>query len=163
MLTKKSETVDKTTPTTPDTEVCLQPPHDSWQRHNSVWLAHTLEHECECVCVLLADRNLIYSNGGVLGCEAVRCEAPAELSSAGAYNTTVSWGPALMAWGALTAIVPSRPTPPYTYKTPSLHPPPWHLLNLSVRFSLPQITRWDSGQAVHMAYSNGTWGGVGGE
>lgn len=121
---KESETVDKTTTTTPDTEVCLQPPHDSWQRHYSVWLAHTLEHECECVCVLFADRNLIYFNGGILGCEAVRCEAPAELSSAGAYNNAVSWGPALMAWGALTAIVPSRSTPPCTYKTPSPYPPP---------------------------------------
>lgn len=107
---KESEIVDKTTTTTPDTE-CLQPPHDSWQRHYSVWLEHTLE--CDCVYVLLANRNLIYSNGGgeVFGCEAVRCEAPAELSSAGAYNTAVSWGPVLMAWGALTAIVPSRPTP----------------------------------------------------
>lgn len=94
-----------------------------------------------CVCVLLADRNLIYSNGGgVLGCEAVRSKAPAELSSAGAYNTTMSWGPALMAWGALTAIVPSRPTTPCTYTTSScfhLYPP--HLLYLPVRFGLPQI------------------------
>lgn len=104
--------------------MCLQPPHDSWQRHYSVWLAHTLEHECESVCVLLADRNLIYSNGGVLGCEAVRCEAPAELSSAGAYNTTVSWGPALMAWGALTAIVPSRPYPTMHIENPKPSPPP---------------------------------------
>lgn len=89
-----------------------------------MWLAHTLEHECESVCVLLADRNLIYSNGGVLGCEAVRCEAPAELSSAGAYNTTVSWGPALMAWGALTAIVPSRPYPTMHIENPKPSPPP---------------------------------------
>lgn len=58
---------------------------------------------------------LMGGGGGVFGCEAVRCEAPAELSSAGAYNTAVSWGTVLMAWGALTAIVPSRPYPPCTY------------------------------------------------
>lgn len=99
-----------------------------------------------CLCVLLADRNLIYSNGAVLGCEAVRSEAPAELSSAGAYNITMSWGPVLMAWGALTAIVPSRPTTPWTYTTPScLHLYPLHLFYLSVQSSLPQIAYWASG------------------
>lgn len=111
--------------------MCLQPPHDSWQRHYSVWPAHSLEHECACVCVLLAERNLIYFNGGVLGCEAVRCEAQAELPSAGAYNTAVSWGPALMAWGALTAIVPNGPTPP-AHTKPQASTLSLHLLNLSV-------------------------------
>lgn len=120
--------------TAPNAEVCLQPPHDSWQRHYSVWLALTLEHEWvrACVCCLLIG-TLSTLMGAVLGCEAVRSEAPAELSSAGAYNITMSWGPVLMAWGALTAIVPSRPTTPWTYTTPKLSPsvPPTSLLSLS--------------------------------
>lgn len=65
MLAKKSEIVDKTTTTTLDTRVCLQSPHDSWQRHYSMWLARTLQHDCELVYVLFADRNLIYFNGEV--------------------------------------------------------------------------------------------------
>lgn len=133
--------------TTPNAEVCLQPPHDSWQRHYSVWLALTLEHEWvrACVCCLLIG-TLSTLMGAVLGCEAVRSEAPAELSSAGAYNITMSWGPVLMAWGALTAIVPSRPTTPWTYTTPScLHLYPLHLFYLSVQSSLPQIAYWASG------------------
>lgn len=82
-------------------------------------MTHSLEHECECGSVLLANRNHIYFNGGWGDCEAVRCEAAAELSSAGAYKAAMSWGPALMAWGAFTTVVPSRPTP-HVHKTTSL-------------------------------------------
>ncbi|KAK5608677.1 hypothetical protein CRENBAI_021840 [Crenichthys baileyi] len=35
-------------------------------------------------------KSLFYSNGGVLACEVVRCESPAELSSAGVYTATMS-------------------------------------------------------------------------
>lgn len=76
---------------------------------------------------------VIYFNGGFLDCEAVRWEAPAELFSTGAHHTTMSWGPTLMAWRTLTAVVPSRLTahahehpqassfppfkPPYSFST----------------------------------------------
>lgn len=113
----------------------------------SVWRTH-IEHKCGCVCVRLANRNLIFFK---LGCEALRREAPAEFSSAGVYTTAMSWGPVLMAWGELAAVVPSKPTLPSPTSTPILYFPP----GLSVIF------QWDSvylrSHAERTEEDNGSW------
>lgn len=119
----------------------------------TLWLTLTLQHDRECVCVLIGPYSTLM--GGVLACEVVRCEAPAELCSAGIFTTTMSWRPALMAIGSLAATVTSRHISLWIRTTQNLH-----LLHINPYPAL--IFQYNSDSmlgfwsALHIACSNRT-------
>lgn len=117
----------------------LQPPHASWQRHYSAWLARTLKHECVCACYLPIGTSSSLMGGFWLW---------------GSEMWSSSW--ALLCRGLQSHHVPRTCAnglgSPYCYCAQQVYPymhidaPSLHLLNLSLWFTLPQITRWDSCQ-----------------